>query len=49
MITEEQFYQIQAILDGRNVNISKPLAKKNRDNPEFPRCRLAHQTLSGGE
>ena len=40
MVTEEQFYQIQAILDGRNVNIAHPLAKKNRDNPEFPLRRI---------
>ena len=40
MITEEQFYQIQAILDGRNVNIAKPLAKKNRDNEDFPLRRI---------
>ena len=40
MTTEEQFYQIQAILDGRNVNIAKPLAKKNRDNPDFPLRRI---------
>ncbi len=40
MITEEQFYQVQAILDGQNVNIAKPLAKKNRDNPEFPLRRI---------
>ncbi len=40
MVTEEQFYRVQAILDGRNVNIAKPLAKKNRDNPEFPLRRI---------
>ena len=53
MITEEQFYRIQAILDGRNVNISKPLAKKNRDNPEFPlrrivKCGCCGQSLTAG-
>lgn len=40
MVTEEQFYRVQAILDGRNVNIAKPFAKKNRDNPEFPLRRI---------
>ena len=40
MITEEQFYRIQAILDGRNVNIAKPFAKKNRDNEDFPLRRI---------
>lgn len=52
MITEEMFYQVQAILDGRNVNISKPLAKKNRDNPEFPLRRIVKcscgQSLTAG-
>lgn len=40
MVTEKEFYQVQAVLDGRNVNIAKPLAKRNRDNPEFPLRRL---------
>lgn len=40
MITEEKYYRVQAILDGRNVNIPTPLAKKNRDNPEFPLRRI---------
>jgi site-specific DNA recombinase len=40
MVTEEEFYRIQAILDGRNVNIAKPVAKRNRDNPEFPLRRI---------
>jgi site-specific DNA recombinase len=40
MVNEEQFYRIQAILDGRNVNLARPLAKKNRDNPEFPLRRI---------
>ena len=53
MITEEQFYQVQAILDGRNVNIAKPLAKKNRDNPEFPlrrivKCGKCGESLTAG-
>jgi DNA invertase Pin-like site-specific DNA recombinase len=40
MVTDEQFYQVQGILDGRNNNIAKPLAKKNRDNPDFPLRRI---------
>lgn len=52
MITEELYYQVQAILDGRNVNISKPLAKKNRDNPDFPLRRIVKcscgQSLTAG-
>lgn len=39
MVTEEQFYKVQAILDGRNIsNIT--LAKRTRDNPEFPLRRI---------
>lgn len=40
MITEEQYYRVQAILDGRNTNISTPLAKRNKDNPDFPLRRI---------
>lgn len=39
MITEHQFYKVQAILDGRNVN-KVALAKRNHDNPEFPLRRI---------
>ncbi len=40
MITEEQYYKVQAIIDGRNTNISTPLAKRNKDNPDFPLRRI---------
>ncbi len=40
MITEEQYYRVQAILDGRNTNIAIPLARRNRDNPDFPLRRI---------
>lgn len=51
MITEEQFYRVQAILDGRNVNL--PLAKRNHTNPDFPlrrliKCYKCGQGLTGG-
>lgn len=39
MITEEQFYQVQAILDGRNPN-KIALAKRTFENPEFPLRRV---------
>lgn len=39
MITEQQFYKVQAILDGRNVN-KVALAKRNSEKPEFPLRRL---------
>lgn len=40
MVTEEQFYKVQAILDGRNTNIAVPLARKNKDNTDFPLRRI---------
>lgn len=40
MINEEQFYRVQAILDGRNTNITVALARRNSDNPEFPLRRI---------
>ena len=40
MITEEQYYRVQAILDGRNTNLAAPLARRNKDNPEFPLRRI---------
>lgn len=51
MITHEQFYKVQAIIDGRNVS-SVNLAKRTRDNPEFPlrrviRCSKCDSALTG--
>lgn len=40
MITKEQFYRVQATVDGRNTNITAPLAKKNKDNTDFPLRRV---------
>ena len=39
MITEEQFYRVQAILDGRNPN-KVALAKRVHSNPDFPLRRI---------
>ena len=39
MITEQQFYKVQAILDGRNPNIIA-LSKRNHANPDFPLRRV---------
>lgn len=52
MITEEQYYKVQAILDGRNTNISVPLVRRNRDNPDFPlrrivKCKNCGTSLTG--
>ncbi len=46
MITEQQFYKVQAILDGRNVN-KIPLAKRNSENPEFPLRRVVRCARCG--
>ena len=51
MITEEQFYRVQAILNGRNSCL--PLAKRNHTNPDFPlrrliKCSVCGQGLTGG-
>lgn len=48
MVTEELFYKVQAILDGRNTNISRPLAKKTHDNPDFPLRRIVKCKVCGG-
>ncbi len=52
MITEQQFYKVQAILDGRNVN-KLALAHRNHSNPDFPlrrlvRCQRCQMGLTGG-
>ena len=53
MVTEEQFYRVQAILDGRNRNVSGPMARRNRDNPNFPlrrivKCDICGASFTGG-
>ena len=40
MISEAIFYKVQAAIDGRNTNIDIPLARRNKDNSEFPLRRL---------
>ncbi len=52
MVTEEQFYRVQAILDGRNPN-KVALARRNFSNPDFPlrriiRCSRCGMGLTGG-
>ncbi len=39
MITEQKFYKVQAILDGRNPN-KIALSRRNFENPEFPLRRI---------
>ncbi len=52
MITEEQFYKVQAIIDGRN-RIGMTIGKRLKDNPDFPlrrtiKCGKCLGSLSGG-
>lgn len=52
MITDAQFYKVQAILDGRNVNMVA-LATRKHTHPDFPlrriiRCAKCGKGLTGG-
>jgi site-specific DNA recombinase len=54
MVTEELFYKVQAVLDGRSHNITRPLAKRHRDNPHFPlrrivKCEICGASFTGGK
>ncbi|HET8669416.1 MAG TPA: recombinase family protein, partial [Candidatus Saccharimonadales bacterium] len=40
MVTEEMFYRVQAILDGRNRNAAPALARRNQDSEDFPLRRI---------
>lgn len=51
MITEEQYYKVQAIIDGRNTS-GMTVGKRLKDNPEFPlrrtiKCGKCLGPLSG--
>ncbi len=53
MVTEEMFYRVQAVIDGRNTNIHVPISRRNKDNIEFPLrrivlCGVCNQPLTGG-
>lgn len=47
MITEELFYRVQAILDGRNRNAGPSIAKRSLDSPEFPLRRIINCSRCG--
>ena len=47
MVSEEKFYKVQSVLDGRNTNIAAPLARRNIDNPDFPLRRIVKCTQCG--
>jgi site-specific DNA recombinase len=42
MVTEETFYRVQAILDGRNRNAAPTLARRSLDSPDFPLRRIVN-------
>lgn len=46
MITQEQFYKVQAILEGRNHNPAK-MPKYTRDNKDFPLRRMVYCNKCG--
>src|SRR3989344_18588 len=53
MVTEEMFYRVQAVIDGRNTNVHVPISRRNKDNIEFPLrrlviCGVCKQPLTGG-
>ncbi len=48
MITEQQFYKVQAILDGRNTNITIPIGKRNKEHEDFPLRRIVTCGKCGG-
>lgn len=53
MVTEELFYRVQAVIDGRNNSIHLPVSRRNKDNIEFPLrrlvlCGICKQPLTGG-
>ena len=40
MVSEAQYYKVQAIIDGKNTCIKIPLVRRNRDNLDFPLRRI---------
>jgi site-specific DNA recombinase len=42
MVTEEVYYRVQAILDGRNRNAAPTLARRSLDSPDFPLRRIVN-------
>ncbi len=47
MVSEALFYRVQATIDGRNTNIHVPIARRNKDNKEFPLRRLVKCNVCG--
>jgi site-specific DNA recombinase len=40
MVTEQQFYKVQAVLDGRNTNLESSIVRRCVDNTDFPLRRI---------
>ena len=52
MITEETYYKVQSILDGKNHNTPVMIARRSQNNPDFPlrrivRCGRCGQSFTG--
>ncbi len=47
MITEAQYYKVQAIIDGRNNSVAIPFVRRNRDNHDFPLRRIVKCSKCG--
>ena len=48
MVTEEVFYKVQTILDGRNPEDNNAVSKRSHNNPDFPMRRLVKCSKCGG-
>lgn len=53
MVSEALFYRVQAVIDGRNTNVHLTVARRNKDNTEFPlrrlvRCGKCGNHVTGG-
>lgn len=47
MVSEELFYRVQSILDGRNRNAAPNVTKRSLDSPDFPMRRLVSCSRCG--
>jgi len=47
MITSEQFYRVQAILDGRSTNLAAPSLRRMVDSSDFPLRRIIRCSACG--
>ena len=52
MVSEEQFYQVQDVLDGRNTRYAASMGRRVQDNEKFPlrrlvKCGICGQSFTG--